>query len=285
MKKLVLTSIVCVSFILTSTLPAFAIDSSTTTSTSTGTSTSTAVTTTAPAATATTASDDASKITVKDYVESTLVKDIDQAVVTKLKGEGYTCMQIALFNELAKKSSKTIDEVVAIYKQEGTMLKTAAKLGVTEAEFNALQDKLNQAIKAVEKSFNDEVERQVVKNVDPKVVEALRSKGYGYGQIALIAGLAAKSGKSIDEVEKVLKEQKGMGKVAKALGIKLVNINKIKNDIAKAKVKAQNVQLEDIKKKADEAKIKAQEVKEKTKTASKKLFEKLKEKANKNKNK
>jgi hypothetical protein len=66
----------------------------------------------------------------------------------------------------------------------------------------------------------------VVAHIDAEVITELRSKGFGYGQIAMIVSMSEQSEASIDEVVELVHEHKGMGKVAKELGIHLGSMNK-----------------------------------------------------------
>lgn len=51
-------------------------------------------------------------------------------------------------------------------------------------------------------------------------IQAMKDKGMGYPQMAIVSGLAAKSGKTRDEIIAMRKDQKmGWGKIAKTLGI------------------------------------------------------------------
>lgn len=60
----------------------------------------------------------------------------------------------------------------------------------------------------------------VVRNIDAGVVTALREQGFGFGQIAHVVVLAEKSGKSVEEIASLVKEdKKGIGEVAKELGV------------------------------------------------------------------
>jgi hypothetical protein len=71
----------------------------------------------------------------------------------------------------------------------------------------------------------------VVAHIDSEVITELRSKGFGYGQIAMIVSMSEQSEASIDEVVELVHEHKGMGKVAKELGIHPGNKGKVTVDL------------------------------------------------------
>jgi hypothetical protein len=66
----------------------------------------------------------------------------------------------------------------------------------------------------------------VVAHIDAEIITELRSEGFGYGQIAKIVSMSEQSEVSIEEVVELAHEHKGMGKVAKELGIHPGNMNK-----------------------------------------------------------
>lgn len=89
--------------------------------------------------------------------------------------------------------------------------KAAAKASEVELEGTVDEEVEDAADKA-------EVTAAVVSGIDPAIVQQLRDAGYGYGKIAIIYALSQESGKTVDDVQKVLEENKGLGKTAKALG-------------------------------------------------------------------
>jgi hypothetical protein len=57
-------------------------------------------------------------------------------------------------------------------------------------------------------------------NLTDEQMKSLQSKGFNYPQMFIVAGLASKSGKTIDEVAAMRQDQKmGWGKIAKELGL------------------------------------------------------------------
>lgn len=59
----------------------------------------------------------------------------------------------------------------------------------------------------------------VVAHIDTEIITELRGEGFGYGQIALLVSMSEQSNVSLDEVKELVREHKGMGKVAKVLGM------------------------------------------------------------------
>lgn len=76
------------------------------------------------------------------------------------------------------------------------------------------QEELEEATEQVAFTAN------VVKNIDVETVASLREQGFGFGQIAHVVVLAEKSGKTVEEIAGLVKDDKrGIGEVARELGV------------------------------------------------------------------
>ncbi|MGB9553270.1 MAG: hypothetical protein ACPL7L_02720 [bacterium] len=60
-----------------------------------------------------------------------------------------------------------------------------------------------------------------------ETVEALRSKGLGYGEIVIVQELAKRSGKTVEEIVALFKEGYGWGEIASLLGVNFHGIGEI----------------------------------------------------------
>lgn len=99
--------------------------------------------------------------------------------------------------------------LAAVVFQPNTVGAEADPLAQEEAESNAIKDRpeWNETLKA---KFN----------LTPEQIKSLQNQGLNYPQMAITAGLAQKSGKSIDEVAKMRSDgKKGWGAIAKELGV------------------------------------------------------------------
>jgi hypothetical protein len=65
-----------------------------------------------------------------------------------------------------------------------------------------------------------------VAHIDAEIISELRAEGYGYGQIALLVAISEQNEIELDEAKLLVSEHKGIGKVAKGLGLHLGNMNK-----------------------------------------------------------
>lgn len=231
---------------------------------------------------------------LRDAVEQALVKDIDPQVVSELRAKNYSYSKIALIDALSKVSGKTVDEVSTVVDEHKGLGEIAQLLGIKVNDIKTARKEINAAlrqglkdfastVKQDESAIKDKIaelkgdvkkdreakqdlkkqekkdaEAAVVSGIDPTVVDGLRAKGYGYGQIALINALAQKSGKSIDDVVAALQQYKGYGETVKALGLKPADLKDILKSIRdqrkaalsqdKEKLNDENAQLQKDKK-------------------------------------
>ncbi|MBO8170891.1 MAG: hypothetical protein H0Z33_03260 [Bacillaceae bacterium] len=119
---------------------------------------------------------------------------------------------------------------------------------VIEQGEEIVEEMKTEAELTIEVDEEEEIESELVKvtpavvsHLDSEIITELRDEGYGYGQIAQIASIAALTDSSLDEVKEKMKEHKGIGKVAKEMGLHPGNlINR-----GKVAIQQQNKQTQD----------------------------------------
>lgn len=84
----------------------------------------------------------------------------------------------------------------------------------------------NCALKATD-TFSAPKGARAVIDLPEETVEALKSKGLGYGEIVIFQELAKQSGKNVEEIVALLKEGYGWGEIAPLLGVDFHGIGEI----------------------------------------------------------
>lgn len=134
------------------------------------------------------------------------------------------------------------DYIATLNQAEEKVTEVAADEGTTEEVKEELSQQLEDTAtvdESIEGSLDTEQQEQleeetteagytasVVKDLDPEVVKTLREAGMGFGNIAHTVALAELSGKSVDEIAAMIDEGKGIGNIAKELGIHPSKMNK-----------------------------------------------------------
>lgn len=91
---------------------------------------------------------------------------------------------------------------------------------VTEMDTNVEEDlDSKQQDQLADQKESVKILAKVVQGIDEEVVQSLREKKMGYGQIAQVVLLAKITGKTVDEVADIYGEHKGFGQVVKQLGL------------------------------------------------------------------
>lgn len=156
-------------------------------------------------------------VTYRDYLDLAIVK-LEQA-----KAEGSTEVEAVsqLLDRVASNgqlSLKVVEKwkVKARTDKEGQAQEGQAAVKEMPAQDGEPVDDTAVVEEVIAKA---KVTANVVSQLDAEVVQSLREKGLGYGQIALTVSLAEKAGKTVDEIVQLTSEGKGIGAVAKQLGI------------------------------------------------------------------
>jgi hypothetical protein len=140
------------------------------------------------------------------------------------------------------------DYTLALDKAEDKVTEVAADESTTEEVKEELSSELQDTTEVdenIQENLDSQQQEQleeetteaaftanVVKNLDATVVQALRDKGMGFGQIAHTIALSELSGKSVDEIAGLIAQGKGIGKIAKDLGIHPSKMNDKKSNEA-----------------------------------------------------
>jgi hypothetical protein len=144
-----------------------------------------------------------------------------------------------LYAEFLANIEKAIMLTVQLKEQQKEMDDTLKQL---EAVVNGGEELITQLESEVELDIEEEdqetrelakVAPAVVAHIDTEIITELRSEGFGYGQIALLVSMSEQSDVPLDDVKELVREHKGMGKVAKELGLHPGNL------IKKAKIAAE----------------------------------------------
>jgi hypothetical protein len=143
-----------------------------------------------------------------------------------------------LYAEFLANIEEAILLTVQLKEQQKEMDDTLKQL---EAVVNGGEELITQLESEVELDIEEEdqetrelakVAPAVVAHIDTEIITELRSEGFGYGQIALLVSMSEQSDVPLDDVKELVREHKGMGKVAKELGLHPGNL------IKKAKIAA-----------------------------------------------
>lgn len=136
-------------------------------------------------------------------------------------------------NDYMTKMQQAQDKVVEVVADEDTSDKVKDELSSELEETSKVDESVRDELKDGQKAELDETMEEVlytanvVKDIAPETIKALREQKFGYGQIAHIAALSELSDKPVDEVAGMFKgEDKGTGKIAKELGIHPSMMNK-----------------------------------------------------------
>jgi hypothetical protein len=151
---------------------------------------------------------------------STLDADQKSEFSTELYAEFLANIEKAIMLTLElKEQQKEVDDTLA-------ELEEVVSGG--ETLITQLESEIELEIKEEDQETRElaKVAPSVVAHIDAEIISELRDEGFGYGQIALIVSMSEQSDVSLDEVKELVREHKGMGKVAKMLGLHPGNLIK-----------------------------------------------------------
>lgn len=136
--------------------------------------------------------------------------------------ELYVQQLISDYTAQLDKMDNLIDEISeeeSLSEESLEQIQDTVELGevIVEENEELVGDEVTEEI--TETAIELEVKAEVVSHLNPAEVAVMRESGLGFGQIALLSKMAEVSGQTTAEILAVYETEKGMGKVAKSLGI------------------------------------------------------------------